>query len=438
MHRTLPNILFIVIIFVLATALPLTTDILNLNLSQKIVDKPVEEIKIDPELTIVLPETSDSMDQSKMVFEVESTTSVFPDTFLDSIKIEVIKNNTVVATKLCTEVKYEIVDGDAQTKSIEIDKLSLLEGLNPGYYTFALKSEDEVLDYWWHASNLSYDKVLLKTAKQVPTNKLALTLYFPNHNYQEVIPVTRFVDLSKNRFRTLYTALYNGPKKGLGLYETAPYIPSSPNIKISKNQANIYMYSKNLTGFEDKFPLSAKAITKTYMAFDVLEGVHFIVDNKQTGSVMGVDLSKTYTDSAINSGFIGYSHETTHLFLLPIALKSSSFEDRVNEAWNLLKLNSETELFNQDMIPTVPAEVTLDGHQLEGTHLTITLSSQALTVLKAYPEYEKLMISSLLYTFTSLPEVETLTILVNGTPWKSADFDFTTPLSPDRYYNLEP
>ena len=123
---------------------------------------------------------------------------------------------------------------------------------------------------------------------------------------------------------------------------------------------------------------------------------------------------------------------------MPIALKSSPFEERVKEAWNLLKLNSETELFNQDMVPTIPAEVNLEGHQLDGTHLTITLSSQALTVLKAYPEYEKLMISSLLYTFTSLPEVETLTILVNGAPWKSADFDFTTPLSPDRYYNLEP
>ena len=438
MHRILPNILFIVIIFILATALPLTTDILDLNLSQKIVDKPVEEIKIDPELSLILPETPDSMSNSFLTFDFESNTTVFPETFLDAYEIIILKNDTIIAKKGISEIKYELVDTSTNIKTVKIDKLSLMEGLDPAYYTFNLKSTEETFKYSWYASNLTYDKVLLKTTAQIPAKKIALTLFFPTFNYNDTVQVTRIVDVSKNRFRTLYTALYNGPRKGLGLYETAPVIPSSPNIKLSKNQANIYMYTKNLKDFEDRFPLATKAIAKTFMTFDSLEGVNFIVDNKQSGTVMGVDISKTFTDSIQNSGYIGYSHGTTNLFLMPIPLKSVTLDEKINEAWQLLKLNSETELFSADMIPTIPTEVELINYKVQGNIIELNVSKSAATLLKAYPEYELLFVKSLLYTFTSFPEIDTLQLKVDGNPWISSGFDFTTPLKPDPYFNLEP
>ena len=438
MHRTLPNILFILILFILATAFPLSTDILSLNLSQKIVDKPVEDILIDPELSTVLPTESDSLLNAFMTFDIESSTSVFPDSFLKAYTIDVVSKDAVVASKPLSELNYEVLDNTQNMKTVKISKSEILEGLALGYYTQTLKADDKAFEYTWYGSNLVYDKTLLKTSNTLNKGQTSLMLFFPTSDYKNVIPVTRHVATPTNRWRSLYTLLTNGPKTGLGLYETAPVIPYSPNIRIANNVANIYLYSKDLANYEGKFPVITEAITRTFMTLGPLEGVSYLVDDSKAAPFSGIDLAKTYQQSLLNNAFIGYSHDTPQMLLMPLSLQTTTLDERIREAWDFMQLNTDTSRLTADMIQSIPDEITLVDYTLDATALTLNVSSSLQTIYDSGTIYNDLLLKSILYTYMSFPEVETVKIMVDGKPLIAEGYDFTQPLKPDPYINMEP
>ncbi len=437
-HRTLPNILFILILFILATAFPLSTDILSLNLSQKIVDKPVEELQVDPELSTVIPTEPDTLLNAFMTFDIDSTTAVFPEAFLNAYAIDVTKNDVVIATKPLSELGYELLDNTQNTKTVKVPKTEILDGLAAGYYTLTLKADDSVFDFNWYSSNHVYDKTLLKTSNTINNGQTSITLFFPTSDYKNVVPITRHIASPSNRWRTLYTLLSNGPKAGLGLYETIPVIPYSPNIRIGGNVANIYLYTKDLANFEGKFGVITEAITRTFMTLGPLEGVSYLVDDSKAAPYSGVDLTKTYSHSFTNNAFIGYSHETTHMMLMPLPLQTATLDERIREAWAIMQFKTGGSELISDRIQSIPDEVMLIDYTLEGTALTLNVSSSLQTIYNAGTIYNDLMVKSILYTYMSLPEVETVKIMVDGAPFAAEGYDFAQPLKPDPYINMEP
>lgn len=437
-HRTLPNILFILILFFLATAFPLSVDILSLDLSQKIVDKPVEDIVIDPELTTLMPTTIDSIVNETITFDIESSTNAFPTDYLSAYTIQISHQGEILKTVPVNSLSAEVVDASVKSKTITVSKTDLLEGLSPGYYTCDLVFEDQAFDYHWYISNQVYDKTLLKTTNQIGAKQLSLTVFYPTYDYKNVVPITRHETAGTNRWRTLYSALFNGPKAGLGLYEGVPGVPRSPNIQISKNIASIYIYSKDLTGFEEKFPVVVDSLTKTFMSQGMLEGVKFLVDDSTNNTTLGVDLTKTYTQSTLNNAYTGYSHASQQMMLMPLSLTTTVFDDRVKEAWEVLKHNGSKSLYTADMIQSVPSEIELIDFKLDGTILTLNLTPSIVNLLDATPEYKDLMFKSILYTYVSFPEVETVQIITNGAPLISGTYDFTGPIKPDLYFNMQP
>ena len=438
MHRTLPNILFILILFILATAFPLSTDILTLNLSQKIVDKPVEELLVDPELSTVLPAETDTLLNAFVTFDIESTTSVFPVEFLNAFAIDVIKNDVVVATKPLSELGYELLDNTQNKKTVKVPKSEILEGLAAGYYTQILKADDNVFDYTWYGTNLIYDKTLLKTSNTINKGQISVTLFFPTSDYKNVVPITRHIASPTNRWRTLYTLLANGPKAGLGLYETIPVIPYSPNIRIANNVANLYLYSKDLVNFEGKFGVITESITRTFMTLGPLDGVSYLVDDSKAAPYSGFDLSKTYQHSFSNNAFIGYSHGTTNMVLMPLPLQTATLDERVREAWNIMQFKIGASELSADRIQSIPDEVTLVDYSIDASALTLNVSSNFQTIYTNGTLYSDLMLKSILYSYMSLPEVETVKIMVDGVPLAAEGYDFTQPLKPDPYINMEP
>ncbi|MDH8677644.1 GerMN domain-containing protein [Fusibacter bizertensis] len=435
MHRILPNILFIVIIFILATAFPLSTDILSLDLSQKIVDKPVEEVVITPKLSTVIPEKQDSILNPELYFDIKSTTSVFPAELLSNYSVDIYSATEKVATIPLINFKAVTISNVENQKRISVPKIDLLAGQVEGYYTFKLVEDHKSYDYNWYASNINYSKVLLQTTDQVSSGNLGMTLYYPTSDYQYLVPISRIIKTPDNRWRTLYTALTNGPKSGLGLYENAPIIPYAPNIKISKGIASIYMYSANLAGFEDKYPLVVESISKTFMSLGQLEGVNFLLDDSSNKTFSGVDLRTTFTSVQENSAYMAYNKDSNYLLLLPLALTTSNFDDQVNEIISALKGHSES---SSDLIAVIPEEVTLQGYTLNGSNLQLNFSENITKVLTDYPEYERLMFKALLYSCTSLENVNTLQIQANGVNISNSQVDFTSPVSADQYINLEP
>ena len=435
MHRILPNILFIVIIFILATAFPLSTDILSLDLSQQIVDQPVDEVVITPKISTVLPELQDSILTQELYFDIKSTTSVFPADLLSTYNLDVFSSTKKVKSIPLSDLTAVKVSDIDHQKRISISKSTLLEGLDEGYYTFKLVEDNKTQDYSWYASNVNYSKVLLKTTNQVSNGNLGLILYYPTSDYQNLVPISRIIKTPDNRWRTLYTTLLNGPKTGLGLYEGTPSIPYAPNIKISKGVASIYMYSANIAGFEDKFPMVVKGISKTFMTLGPLDGVNFLLDDSSNKTVSGVDLKTTFTTGQEKSAYVGYTKDSNYMMLMPLSLSTSTFDDQVNEIIKILK--GHTELAS-NVFSVLPDEITLQGYTLSGSNLQLNFSANIDKVLSAYPEYELLMYKALIYSCTSLEGVSTVQIQANGVNVSNSLIDFNAPVSADKYLNLEP
>ena len=263
MHRTLPNILFILILFLITTVLPLSTDILSLNLSQKIVDKPVEDIVLDPELSTSLPSEVDSITKKDISFDINSNMNLFPNDLLSGYQVLIMKNDLSVAEYELTDLSPEVVSVSEQSRTIKLDKSKLLSDLPVGHYTVVLYEDSEMLDYQWYATNLNYDKKMLMTSNTLPAKQISLTMFIPTHDFKYTVPITRHTTTTENRFRTLYNTLQNGVKAELGLNELRPLIPASPNIRVGGKVANVYLYPANLIGFEDNLPLISNAITKS-------------------------------------------------------------------------------------------------------------------------------------------------------------------------------
>lgn len=437
MHRTLPNILFLLILFLLATAFPLSTDILSLNLSTKIVEKPVEDIIIEAKLDPVLPIEQDSITKDTLTFEIKSSTGSFPSDLLTDYEILIHQNDRRINSIKLSDLSPNITDGSESSKSVSLSKVDLLEALPEGYYTFNISHKGNMLDYKWFGGNMIYDKTMLATQRSIAASQLGFTLFYPTKDYSNVVPITRIVSLPDNRWRALYTALTNGPKAELGLTDKVPAVPFAPNIRISQNVANIYMYSANLSGYEEFFPTVLDSITKTFMSLGPLNGVKFFV-NDSDKAFSGSDLAATYTQVADSSAYIGYSNNSAHMMLLPVKLTSSDFDVRVDEIWKTLKMKNPDVQQIEGVIQTIPDEVEIESFALEGQTLTIDLNVSPTSLFENASEYEDLMLNAILYSYVSLPEVDAIRLTVLGQTFSNQKYDFSAAVIPDKFINMEP
>ena len=437
MNRTLPNILFIWIVFMLATAFPLSTDILSINLSQKIVENPPDDVVLETYFKTIVPEVADRFSDPIMAFSIKSS-SVISNESLTRYRIDVIGQNETVNQFNLNTVNATILPDVDNTYTVQIDKASLLNDLKPGYYTLRLTEDEQVIDYHWFASSIAFDKTLLATTNTLDANQLSFTLFFPDAAYEVTVPVTRHVPKPDNRWRALYTALVNGPKEGLGLYETAPVIPYAPNIRLGQNKSFVYMYRSNLIDFETRFPLALESITRTFMTLGPLEGVQFLVDDVSKQIVFDADLSMPYTYSLNNQVYMVYSNDSEYMMFHPIPLTESALESKLTEAYKTLKGEKTSSLQSDNTLQVIPNEVQLLDYTLNDTVLTLNFNEAFGTALSHQPVYQEMMIKSILYTFCSLDEVTAVIVQVDSKPYTDDVFDFTSPLKPDIYFNMEP
>ena len=390
-HKILPNLLFVLIIFILATAFPLSTDILTLNLSQQIIDQPVDVVTPVTQLTLKLPTAEDTILDESITFSIENTHAEFPLDFLEPYVLQLSKpgETEIVKTFKISELNYEVVASTPNQRDLVINKSLLLEGLPQGYYQAQLLNGTLIQEYDWYATNMTYEKQLLATSNTAANNQMALRLFYPTHDYKLTVPVTRFVPLPDNRWRALYTQLTNGPIETLGLTPLKPALPFAPNIRIASQKANIYLYEANLLGYDQNLSTIFESVSKSFMTLGPLEGVNFYINDRNQGAFAGIDLSTTYTYNRLNEVYLGYSRESDYMLLFPYALKSENFDARVDEVIALLKNPIG---IDAHLIPSLPVDVELLDHALVGDTLTLTFSDAFSNSLLLPDAYVDLMI----------------------------------------------
>ncbi len=455
MSRILANVLLILIIAFTASAVPINTDILNLNISFPEADEPQETVpeETENEKTYQLtyagvsenylynPEAIDISFTGARGLETETILKI-----LDTFEIDIYTNSGdaigSIAKKidadgfksLCT---YTITD-DTLNLNVSISKEAL--ELNTGHYQLSIQSgSDQLKSDFEMTANASYysDSFTYNSTKAKPDNRnKILTLYFTDTTREYLVPVSREINYSGNLIRTTLNALRDGPGQNSGLdpVSPAPYVPAarfSTETEVVRLETNSYENGPFTLNEDDTF-LMMHSLINTMTHIENVSYVKFSVDNKDTTPLNGFDLRKTYPRPESAKIYMGLLTESAHMYLLPLESESAV------TAPDLFKELQRSTMGQDALLSPVPPEVELEGAKLENDVLTLTLSDSVFDAYEGNAKMGQLMMDSIVQSMCSLPGVDQIQLqTVSSQDGTLFTYTLGETFKPDRYINME-
>jgi|GEM_PF-1198796 len=463
MLKFFTNLIFILMLFMLLSGIPLNMDVLEINPLRSNIDTPVTtEVPVHYILsdTIALS----SINPDTLSVEVSSSDHSTPsDAFLSSLSVDITgydpenTSGTDAATQddryLYTTTSYPI-DGlvynlvdESGTITLNIYLDHILDTFTPGYYhvditgNFDNKPITSSGSFTWYDQDKSY----LGTSDDEVSGRLTMTLYTPTKDYQYLVPVSKRVPYPKNRSRTLYRNLHAGPIEALNLIGE-PTMPYASRIYINSGVASIYIYSPEQEGYEDRFGAVIEAITNSMTSLDFITETTFFIDGKQDVPFGGIDLTQHFMPTKQDIAYVGYSNASDYMMLMPIHLsKLAEIDaDRYQMMFTVLQGDNTSYPKTEGIFPTIPAHIGLESYNLTDGLLTLNMSADFTSIyndlsIEVASTYAKLMIDSILYSYSSFEDVSQVSITADGA--RIADYygiDLSEPLTPQRYLNIEP
>ncbi len=349
-------------------------------------------------------------------------------------------------------VNTEIVKG---LKNYDDDKLKLVytldisqENLNltSGYYKLKIYSTLEELSqispYNTEVIYLS-DSKYVGSKNNVEENFMYLLLYFPDKSAQYLIPVSRKVPFTRKTIRTTITNLQMGPGKSLGLAEGSP-IPEVPSIWVRGGVAYLNMprdigkYDQGSTISQIALDTLVNSLTSIYG----VEKVKFLQAGKEVESLFhGTSVDEPFTKDNSTKVYLGLETDTKKFLLVPIRLnnRESKANTLVHEIFSSLKSGIINDHYYEDLFATIPANVKLIDFSVEDNGiLSLNLSKEFLEAYAERMDIRQMMLDSILFSFTSIPNVEKISIKVQSKEVPSFNgINITEPLKAPSFINIE-
>lgn len=325
-------------------------------------------------------------------------------------------------------------------------------GLEDGTYKFVFNSNlIAASDKSSVSVNVTYDTggSYYPAVNQAPSGKKGLTLYFATENADALIPVTRFVVEDKSITRMAIEQLQNGPLNS----KMKSVIKDVTNTTYNNGNVVIDLPS-SYTGYNSgsaEALLAYESFVKTIFGVDrywPIYSVTFTVDRKKPDTYFH-GLSKEAINALPNKG---------RNYLLYMAYKLDDryylFDYEVDNQKAGIAENDTTELKAQKLfdaygdtdipygINPVPDSVSLNSAKVQGTTLILDFNDKFLNAYKGKDDLRQMMIESFIYTFTSIPGIDSIKITINGEELKNfVDFadgrDLAKELYPPEFVNPE-
>ncbi|MGX8797450.1 GerMN domain-containing protein [Fusibacter sp. JL298sf-3] len=339
MVKFVANFLFVLIIFVLATAIPLSMDIFSLDLSPVIIDEPTDD---GTALPAHYTFTGNNSPYGSLSFTVKSDKGTVDSGYLEPLQIrltdaagaETVVDFPETVTTTATEEGGQLV-------TVDLDTFTNI--LETGYYTATLVTSESAYDI--DASNppMGYLDAFKETysyaiAPPAPADgKERVRFYYPDPTYSHLVPITRDVATGGNYWRYVYNTLVNAPPTFLGTYEGETVLPPSPNIRLGGKTAYIDWYSADLVDMTGKIRLAQEAVAYTFLSNGSLTGVQFLLDNSTSSSYDGIDWSVPYTTLPSPAVYRVTTGPDSSLYLLPQAAEvTATGEPAIEALWKTL------------------------------------------------------------------------------------------------------
>ncbi len=450
MFRFLSNMIFILILFLLVTAMPLSKDVLTINLFQPVIESPAEEPNIAT--TYHLKSHFDSIDYTpdSIEFSIESTPYKFAEPLLAEMEVKLYDSDQLINTSKLSDLSPHIENADASSDKVAFSMQSIIDSLKPNQYKIVIDGPVFEESLTAILSNEKFDKKALTALETAENGKLTMSLYYPTDDYKLLIPVSRVVASPSNRSRATLKELDKGPSSVLGLLQGDAIWPYASKLAIKGGDASVYIYSPEYSGFEDKFQVAVDAITQTLASLDFVDKANFYIDNSKSKPFGGVDLTKTYMPRRENLAYLSYNKGSDYMLLIPLKLEELSpeftgTEEIAEQARLLFKVLQSPQIgeaytSSQAYInSTVPKDVTLEQVGYDGGTLILGFNQAFSKAYNGHSEYIRQMMLSLSKSFNSLASVESVIITINGEVISDYyGYNLAEPLPNPEFINLEP
>lgn len=455
MSRILANIILILIIAFTVSAVPINTELLNLNITlpeqaavepEEAETTPVDE---NPKLELTYQDVDfDYLYNPKSVeFKFVGSSSLdsqMIEAFTEEIQLEIFKGNTesneTIVKRLASSDISPLADitinGDVATLAFDISDSSLQ--LSNGHYTLEFSSNNEVLksEFKKPIEASYFDDVTYNPPKASPNrgNRI-ITIFFTDESKSYLVPVSKEVRDNGKLIRTTLNALRDGPASdsGLNLESPAPYVPVARFSTVTETvslETNGYENAPFTQTADDTY-LMMHSLINTMTYIENVSSVKFSVDKKDNEPLNGFDLSRSYPRPTEPKAHLGLQVYTNRLYLVPVEVDANSASEMIGY------LKHGVENMDNLHIPVIPNIDIVNESLIDGV-LKVTLSDE---ITKAYPSseiYARYMMDSIVLSLNTLPEVEEIILETESrNSGELHGYQLGESFKPARYLNME-
>ncbi|WZL72085.1 GerMN domain-containing protein [Clostridiaceae bacterium 35-E11] len=276
----------------------------------------------------------------------------------------------------------------------------------------------------------------IPTVNETARGMMGLTLFFPDKtNPQDLIPVTRFVKNTRTPLRTVIHHLHEG---ALGL--TSP-VPNISKLQVQNNMVIVHL-PVTLNQYNEN-ALSGKVILQSLVysltSVSGIDQVKFLVDGKESDNLFGDYSTKTiFTPNDQPRAYLGLNHNNKRVLLVPKKIDSVPTAHTIENMIHSLQTTKISNTSLNHLIATIPSNVALIDFSHKGSLLELNFNQAFLQAYVDRADLQAMMIDSILLSFTSMKDIESVQILVDNQPVQSlGNIDLSVPLNKPKFTNPE-
>ncbi|SCG83823.1 hypothetical protein DW1_2259 [Proteiniborus sp. DW1] len=314
--------------------------------------------------------------------------------------------------------QIEFTKDTPYTVEIDISKSNL--DLPNGEYKIEIIPN--VLDNSLNVESLTLDVKYLSDVPYIPAistipdGKMALNLYFIDNNssVRQLIGVTRFIDSNSRPLVSIVDELRKGPTFESGL-NMNPIVGKYNYVTIKGTTAYVDLPSKESIYTEESVRSEAamNAFIKSLGSYPGVDNIRFLVDyNRASTFFNNQDVTISYSISSVNKAFLAFDSPNRY-FLVECDVDDITEETPIKDKVDMIFKSLQNSKFDY-LSSTIPSEVELLNSRLENDVLTVNFNSKFLDAYNDNNNLNRMMLDSILFSLTSLKEVNKIKIQVDG------------------------
>lgn len=452
MRRTIFNLFLIVIICFLASFIPLDNSYFKFpqnilpNFSLNKPAKNIEAISSSYETNLNDTELYNPTNiEFTMIGNFDKGTFSLGDSH--DMVLEVLNKDTLIKKFSNTEFVTGLINASDKTYSLkyscDISRENL--SLDYGHYTFKFYSTAEIFK---EVTPFEISAYYLRTSKYISAKNTVeegqtyITLYFPDKNYEYLIPISRKIPSADKSTRKVIDNLVLGPKPTLALSSGSP-VPEVPKIWVRNRIANLYLpwdigiYDQGSSA--SQFALNS--FINTLTSVEGIDKVQFLRGGKKVKTFFhGTYVREPFEKTSSPKVYLGLETNSSRILLVPVDIKEDTekIDQIVPNIFNSLKSCVVDDTHHKNLFPIVPSTIDLIDYDFNNNLLTLNLSNNFLRVYGERDDLKKMMLEGILYSFTSIPDISEVSIIVGGNKIDSFNgVDMSTPISAPKFINIE-